>query len=175
MLPGRRRSCNIRIPTPANHSARQDAQLMFFPTKRTIRSSVSMECPARRGPNPERKTTALDSCWGAQSLLPFWLEPPQGITRMQALVPQRRQRPGPESSPRGRLPTDRLDVLTEVVIKLAVGSEYASVVLRTKYQRHVVTRDNRVRDDQFAKRLVGFLQTQIGKTIEEIGETEVDF
>jgi len=72
-------------------------------------------------------------------------------------------------------PTDRLDVLTEVVIKLAVGSEYASVVLRTKYQRHVVTRDNRVRDDQFAKRLVGFLQTQIGKTIEEIGETEVDF
>src|SRR5205807_8789817 len=59
---------------------------MFFPTKRTIRSSVSMECPARRGPNPERKTTALDSCWGAQSLLPFWLEPPQGITRKQALV-----------------------------------------------------------------------------------------
>ena len=35
--------------------------------------------------------------------------------------------------------------------------------------------DLRARDEQSGSSLVVFLQTQIGKTIEEIGEVEADF
>lgn len=72
-------------------------------------------------------------------------------------------------------PIDRLDVLSEVFLQSAVGSDLPSVVLRTIYQCKQNTRDNHVRDDQFAKTLADFLKTQVGKSIEEIGETEVEF
>jgi hypothetical protein len=72
-------------------------------------------------------------------------------------------------------PIARRDVLSEVILQIAVGSDSPSVVLRTMYQGKQSTRDNRVRDDKFAKELADFLKTQIGKTIEEIGETEVNF
>lgn len=72
-------------------------------------------------------------------------------------------------------PLDGGDILMEVLLQRAVGSDEPSVVLRTLYQGGEHTRDNRVRDEQFAEALVRLLNLNAGRTIKEIGELEVDF
>ena len=73
------------------------------------------------------------------------------------------------------MPIDNQDVLVSVSLSLAVGSDKPLVTLTTTYQGHEHVRDIFVRDDQFGQALANFLQTQVGKTIWEIGEAEVNF
>ncbi|SRR6266404_777906 len=72
-------------------------------------------------------------------------------------------------------PIDNKDVLVSFSLGLAVGSDKPLITLTSKYQGNEHVRDIFVRDDQFGQRLAEFLQSQVGKTIWDIGDAEVDF
>ena len=67
------------------------------------------------------------------------------------------------------------DTLVDVFLQRAVGSDEPSVAVRTVYRGGEHTRDFRVGDQEFAEALVRFLTLNAGRTIDEIGELEVDF
>ncbi len=73
------------------------------------------------------------------------------------------------------VPIDNRDVLVSVSLSLAVGSDTPLVTLTTTYQGNEHVRDIFVRDDRFGQALTNFLQTQVGKTVWEVGEVEVNF
>jgi hypothetical protein len=72
-------------------------------------------------------------------------------------------------------PPDGSDILVDVFLQRAEGSDEPSVALRTAYRGGEHTRDFRVGDQEFAEALVRFLTLNAGRMIKEIGELEVDF
>lgn len=72
-------------------------------------------------------------------------------------------------------PVDGDDILVDVFLQRAMGSNEPSVALRTLCRGDEHTRDLRVGDEQFAEALVRFLNLNAGRMMKEIGELEVDF
>jgi hypothetical protein len=72
-------------------------------------------------------------------------------------------------------PVDGGDILVDVFLQRAMGSNEPSVALRTLCQGDEHTRDLRAGDEEFAEALVRFLNLNTGRMMKEIGELEVDF
>lgn len=72
-------------------------------------------------------------------------------------------------------PIECLDTLQDVFIQRAVGADDLDLAILTVYHGEQRTRDVRIRDNDFAQRLCDFLRKQSGKTIDEIGDLEIDF
>lgn len=72
-------------------------------------------------------------------------------------------------------PLDGLDVLEQVYYYAPVGDEKANVALLTRYGGHQHTRDILLSDPAFASKLASWLRQHIGKTIQQIGNLEINF
>jgi len=83
--------------------------------------------------------------------------------------------PGGAYQKGGRVPLDLKDVLTQVFYFAPVERAKADVSLKTSYEGAYHTRDILLDDPNFARILADRLRKEIGKTIEQIGQLEVDF
>lgn len=72
-------------------------------------------------------------------------------------------------------PTDGSDILERVFYYAPVGDAKANVSMKTVYKGQYHTRDLLIDDANFAERLVSFLREQVGRTIADIGTTEINF
>jgi hypothetical protein len=73
------------------------------------------------------------------------------------------------------LPLDGQDVLEQVFYYAPVSHAKANVSLKTLYKDHYHTRDILLDDAQFAQSLASRLRQEIGLTINELGQVELDF
>jgi hypothetical protein len=83
--------------------------------------------------------------------------------------------PGGSFSGSHAVPLHGGDLLVQVFLQRIVGSDLPRVVLMTLYQGAEHTHEFRIGDKEFAEGLVRFLTLNAGRTIDEIGELEVDF
>jgi hypothetical protein len=83
--------------------------------------------------------------------------------------------PGGAFSRGTEFPLEGQDVLESVLYFAPVHGAAASIALKTRHGSHTHTRDLLLDDAQLAERLAGFLRTQIGKRISEIGEAVLPF
>jgi hypothetical protein len=72
-------------------------------------------------------------------------------------------------------PQGGVDVLDEVLYYSPVANAKADIALRTKFAGQEFTRDILLDDATFATRLASWLRQQTGKTIQEIGGSELGF
>jgi hypothetical protein len=83
--------------------------------------------------------------------------------------------PGGAFRPGFRSPQGGVDVLDEVLYYSPVANAKANIALRTRFDGQEFTRDILLDDTRFATRLVSWLRQQAGKTIQEIGASELGF
>jgi hypothetical protein len=70
---------------------------------------------------------------------------------------------------------ERGDRLQAVYYYAPVSTATARVVLKTRWRENEYSRDLLLDDRIFAERLAGFLKSQVGRTMGEIAQADIDF
>jgi hypothetical protein len=83
--------------------------------------------------------------------------------------------PGGAFGPGTEFPLGGQDVLEQVFYYAPVADTKANVSLKTFYKGQYHTRDLLLRDVDFAEKLASRLRTEIGRTIADLGQIELDF
>jgi|SRR5439155_6718557 len=73
------------------------------------------------------------------------------------------------------VPVGGQDVLEQVFYYAPVSHARANVSLKTFYKDHHHTRDLLLTDVEFAQRLASRLRQEIGRTVADLGQVELDF
>ncbi len=71
--------------------------------------------------------------------------------------------------PRAKLQTGEADILEEVHCQAR-----RHIVMQTRYEGLHYSRDLFLTDSKFAMKLFSYLQRQVGRTIEEIGDSDIE-
>jgi len=83
--------------------------------------------------------------------------------------------PGGAFGPGTEFPLGGEDVLQQVFYYAPVSQARASVSLKTTYKGQPHTRDLLLADVEFAQKLASRLRREVGRTIADLGQVEIDF